>query len=75
MFPQLAVEWKDMSDATYGLNSFGAADFTRLATHYPVSWTIIHGAAPGSMDCPYQQGGYSVCRIAVTLPAARFPRS
>lgn len=63
IFPKLAVEWKQMSDATYGLNHFTATDFTRLAHAYPVTWAIIHGAAPDGMDCPYQQQGYAVCRI------------
>jgi hypothetical protein len=63
MFPDLAGDWKQMSDATYGLNHFSADEFTRLANQYPVSWTVIHGSAPNGMDCPYQQGGYAVCRI------------
>jgi hypothetical protein len=63
IFPKLAVAWKQMSDATYGLNHFTAADFRRLAQVYPVTWTVIHGPAPAGMDCPYQQQGYAVCRI------------
>jgi hypothetical protein len=63
MFPGLAMEWKQMSDATYGLNHFTAADFTRLALVYPVTWAVIHGPAPTGMDCPYQQQGYAVCKI------------
>ena len=30
LFPGLAAEWKQMSNATYGLNHFQAADFQRL---------------------------------------------
>jgi hypothetical protein len=63
IFPALADEWKQMSDATYDLNQFTAADFTRLAQKYPVTWTVIHGPAPAEMDCPYQYQGYTVCRI------------
>jgi len=63
MFPALAVEWKQMSDATYGLNHFQKEDFERLASKYPVTWTLIHGAAPDGMECPYQQNGYAVCKI------------
>jgi len=63
VFPELAVEWKRMNDATYGLNHFTAADFTRLAHTYPVTWAVIHGPAPAGMDCPYQRQGYAVCRI------------
>jgi hypothetical protein len=63
IFPQLADEWKQMSSATKGLDHFSAADFTRLAHEYPVTWAAIHGPAPRGMECPYQQNGYAVCRI------------
>lgn len=65
IFPALAPEWKRMSDATFGLNRFTEPDFVRLAREYPVSWTVIHGAPPAAMDCPYAQRGYTVCRIPV----------
>jgi len=65
LFPALADEWKQMSNATYGLNRFSAIDFRRLTEKYPaVSWTVIHGAAPAGLDCPYQQRGYAVCSLA-----------
>lgn len=64
LFPKLAPEWKQMSNATYGLNHFQLDDFRRLKSQYSaVSWTVIHGAAPSGMTCPYQQRGYSVCQI------------
>ena len=63
LFPDLAPEWKQMSNATYGLNNFSAVDFARLAREYPVTWTVIHGSAPAGMDCPYQERGYDVCKI------------
>jgi hypothetical protein len=63
LFPRLAPEWKQMSDATYGLNRFRAEDFVRLAARYPVTWTVIHGGAPAGMSCPYQERDYAVCRI------------
>jgi hypothetical protein len=72
IFPKLAVEWKQMSDATYGLNHFTAADFTRLAHAWPVTWAVIHGSAPAGMDCPYQQQGYAVCRISDAPGLAAF---
>jgi hypothetical protein len=71
MFPHLAVEWKQMSNATYGLDQFSAEDFTRLARQYPVTWTVIHGPAPAGMECPYQQRGYSVCPIPGALELAK----
>ena len=64
LFPGLAPEWKQMSNATYGLNHFHADDFRRLRSEYAaVSWTVIHGAAPAGMQCPYQQQGYAVCQM------------
>jgi hypothetical protein len=64
LFPGLADEWKQMSDATYGLNHFSIDRFRILREDYPqVSWTVIHGPAPAGMNCPYQQRGYSVCHM------------
>jgi hypothetical protein len=71
LFPTLAVEWKRMSIATYGLNHFSVTQFRYLKQQYPeVSWTVIHGPAPAGMTCPYQQRSYSVCRIPALLAAA-----
>jgi hypothetical protein len=75
IFPNLADDWKQQSNATSGLNHFTAQDFTRLAHRYPVTWTAIHGSAPGGMDCPYQESGYAVCKIpdapGLTGPASQ----
>jgi hypothetical protein len=68
LFPSLAGEWKQMSDATYGLDHFTTQDFVHLAHRYPVTWTVIHGPAPAGMECPYQQRGYSVCKIPLHNP-------
>jgi hypothetical protein len=72
LFPTLAGEWKQMSNATYGLNHFQAPEFRWLQQQYPaVSWTIVHGAAPKEMNCPYQQRGYAVCRLEDLPPQQR----
>lgn len=64
LFPGLAGEWKQMTNATYGLNHFSAADFRRLKSEYSeVSWTVVHGAAPAGLSCPYNQRGYVVCLL------------
>ena len=64
LFPGLAAEWKQMSNSTYGLNHFKVDDFRQLREDYPaISWTVIHGAAPPAMQCPYQQQGYAVCQM------------
>lgn len=68
IFPALAPEWKQMTNATYGLNHFSEADFVRLAREYPVTWTLIHGPPPVGMNCPYQQRGYTVCQIPAPQP-------
>ncbi|HEY2466363.1 MAG TPA: hypothetical protein VGI45_00810 [Terracidiphilus sp.] len=67
LFPELADEWKQMSNATYGLNHFSVGQFRALRQQYPeISWTVIHGPAPAEMKCPYQRDSYSVCQ----MPAA-----
>jgi len=64
LFPALADEWKQMSNATYGLNRFQTQDFVTLRDKYPaVTWTVVHGSAPEGLNCPYQQQGYAVCRL------------
>ena len=64
LFPAIAPEWKTMSNATYGLNHFRTAEFQALRQQYPeVGWTVVHGAAPEGLECPYRQQGYAVCRI------------
>jgi hypothetical protein len=65
LFPDLAEEWKQMSNATYGLDHFQAQDFARLQIEYPaVSWVVVHGPPPPGMNCPYDRQGYAVCRIS-----------
>ncbi len=69
LFPALAGEWKQMSNATYGLNHFREQDFDRLRSQYPVvSWTVVHGPAPQGMDCPYQDRGFAVCKLNALSP-------
>jgi hypothetical protein len=64
LFPGLAEEWKQISNATYGLNHFSADDFRKLKSEYSaISWTAIHGTAPAGMVCPYQHDGFAVCQI------------
>ncbi len=66
LFPSLAPEWKQMSEATNGLNHFSTEDFRKLEKEYPeVGWTVIRGEAPAGLACPYVRDGYSVCRLPV----------
>jgi hypothetical protein len=71
LFPNLAVKWKEMSDATYGLNHFSLHEFRWLKREYPaVTWTVIHGSAPAGMDCPYERDSFSVCQMPGVLMAS-----
>lgn len=71
LFPNLAVKWKEMSDATYGLNHFSLDQFRWLKREYPaVTWTVIHGSAPAGMDCPYERDSFSVCQMPGVLMAS-----
>ncbi|MBS1806041.1 MAG: hypothetical protein JST28_22080 [Acidobacteria bacterium] len=68
LFPELADEWKQMSNATYGLNHFSLAQFEYLRREYPdVTWTVIHGNAPSGLDCPYQRNSFAVCRMPAQM--------
>jgi hypothetical protein len=68
LFPALAVEWKQMSNATYGLNHFTPAQFQNLKREYPeVTWAVVHGDMPAGMDCPYHERSYSVCQMPALL--------
>jgi hypothetical protein len=71
LFPALAAEWKQMSDATYGLNHFSPAQFQTLKQQYPeVTWAVIHGDSPEGMNCPYRERAYSVCQMPTLLASA-----
>ena len=64
IFPFLATEWKQMSNATYGLNHFTRDQFLHLRREYPaVDWTVIRGVPPSELDCPYNRDSFAVCRI------------
>jgi hypothetical protein len=64
IFPNLADEWKQMSNATYGLDHFSIAQFQQLQQKYPeVTWAVVRGHAPLGMDCPHQDGPYNVCQL------------
>ena len=64
IFPFLAPEWKQMSSATYDLDTFQKADFRRLQQEFPaVTWAVIRGSAPDGLQCPYSQRGFTVCRL------------
>lgn len=68
LFPELADEWKQMSNATYGLNHFSLAQFEYLRREYPdVTWTVIHGNAPSGLNCPYQRNSFAVCRMPAQI--------
>jgi hypothetical protein len=63
MFPTLADEWLQQSQAQSGWDNFGQNDFERLRTTYGVSWIIVQRSAAPRMDCPYQNGVVKVCRV------------
>ena len=64
IFPFLAPEWKQMTNATYGLNQFTRERFLQLQRLYPeVDWTVVRGVPPSGLECPYNKDSFAVCRI------------
>jgi hypothetical protein len=63
MFPPLAEEWWAQVQAQTPWQSFGTADFLRLKNKYGVSWVVVQQPPVAGLDCAYQHGGVSVCRI------------
>ncbi len=69
LFPQLTADWENQQRAQSGWTHFRAADFTRLAHEYPVTWVVVQSPASNGLLCPYQNSAVAVCRIPVTLSA------
>jgi Domain of unknown function (DUF6798) len=66
LFPQLARDWNDESQAQHGWSQFRAADFRRLAQEYPVSWVVVQGPGAPGLVCPYSNMKLAVCRLDET---------
>jgi hypothetical protein len=63
MFPPLAEEWWAQVQAQTPWQNFRTEDFQRLKNKYGVSWVVVQQPAIAGLDCAYQHGGISVCRI------------
>lgn len=71
LVPSIAPRWQKEMHARDGWQNFGAADFARLQREYGVTWAILENRffaengriMPDNMECPYQNGSLSVCRI------------
>ncbi len=62
MFPDLVNDWQQQQEAQRNFTAFTLADYQRLASQYPVTWTVTQNPIP-SLDCPYRNGEVAVCRI------------
>lgn len=63
LFPQLASDWEAQQKAQAGWKHFQAADFSRLAQQYPITWVIVQIPEPAGLSCPYRNSTVAVCRI------------
>ncbi|MGD0014313.1 MAG: hypothetical protein ABSD56_07815 [Bryobacteraceae bacterium] len=66
VYPGLAQEWLEQSEAQRNWSSFGPADLHRLKQRFGVDWALLERAIPpfsGDMVCPYQNDQIQVCRI------------
>src|SRR5262249_44034609 len=67
MAPALTQMWFEQVKARDGWKDFGSEDWRRLKKDFSVSWVVIEnrGAAnpAAALDCPYQNGAVSVCKI------------
>lgn len=63
MFPPLADEWLQQSQAQSGWENFSEKDFQRLHDKYDVTWVIVLQAQGQGMDCPFQNNVVKVCRV------------
>jgi hypothetical protein len=69
VFPQMAPEWKREQQLTSGWDHYTAPDFLALAARSPVTWVMVQPRQAGGLECPFQNGAASVCRLA-SPPAA-----
>ena len=60
---QLADIWREQAHSTDGWEKFTATDFHRLRDKYNVTWVIVAGTHPATLDCPYKNGEVRVCRV------------
>ncbi len=67
VFPELAEDWKQQTDATRGWKNFELADFEKLARQFPVTWILTRRPRPTGLTCPYENRDMAVCKI----PAGR----
>jgi hypothetical protein len=63
LFPQLTTDWKNQQEAQRGWKHFQAADFSRLAQQYRVTWVVVQLPAPVGLTCPYEHATVAVCHI------------
>jgi len=63
LFPQLAEDWKNQTQAETGWRNFQMQDFEKLATEFPITWILTRSPAPIGMACPYANRDVVVCRV------------
>jgi hypothetical protein len=63
MFPPMANEWREQSQAHRNWKQFSLEDFRKLKAQYGVNWVVLQQPGISELQCPYQNPAVKVCRI------------
>jgi hypothetical protein len=63
MFPVIADDWLQQTQALAGWEKFQLRDFRRLQAQYGVSWVVLQQPGVAGLECPYENRSVLVCRI------------
>ena len=63
LFPPLAPQWAQWSDAEYGLNHLTDEQRKNRLRPFGVTWILLSPESKTSFPCPYRNAQIAVCRI------------
>lgn len=61
--PSLGPRWLREMNAQQGWRTFQRQDFLRLKEQFGVDWIVVSSPGVTGMECPYNNGTLSVCRV------------
>jgi hypothetical protein len=68
MFPALADEWLNQTQALQNWKYFTVADLIRLRQRYGVDWVVLEQPGIAGLECPFQNKTLLVCRVPQGIP-------
>jgi hypothetical protein len=63
MFPEIAGDWLEQTDAERGFRSYGVADLERLKRDYGVTHVVLEQPGVPGLPCPYENARVRVCSL------------